>query len=128
MNNLNPDPNDKKQNTTDKLFKPKTIDEFLDENRKYFKFYNDLPIIITVLLALNFSSWTLIATTLTSSFIVAILGFVIGAVVCLIAYYISKIVFSYKILHIYLLEKIKQNTENNTDMTNGNNIDINNAL
>ena len=128
MDNLNPDPNDKKQNTTDKLFKPKTIDEFLDENRKYFKFYNDLPIIITVLLALNFSSWTLIATTLTSSFIVAVLGFVIGAVVCLIAYYISKIVFSYKILHIYLLEKIKQNTENNTDMTNGNNIDINNAL
>lgn len=128
MDNLNPDPNEKKQNTTDKLFKPKTIDEFLDENRKYFKFYNDLPIIITVLLALNFSSWTLIATTLTSSFIVAILGFVIGAVVCLIAYYISKIVFSYKILHIYLLEKIKQNTENNTDMTNGNNIDINNAL
>lgn len=108
--------------------KPKTPDEIIAGNKKYFRFYEKAPLIITILLGVLFFVWSIVDPAviqekagyfgysvyygvfhLESAGLVWFLWVLIGSVVCVATYFVLKWVFSYKILHIYYLVQIEEN-------------------
>lgn len=87
----------------------KTVDEVINENTKYFKFYEKMPTIITVILAiLYFFVITILCLALKSSALWFVLA-LIGAAICAVTHFLLKVIFSYIILQISYLKKIEEN-------------------
>lgn len=86
---------------------------FISENKKYFRFYEKAPLIITIILGVLFFVWSIVDSVVIqngkSAGLVWSLWALIGSVVCVATYFVLKWVFSYKILHIYYLVQIEEN-------------------
>ena len=89
-------------------------EEVLQENQKYFNFYLVLPTIVTVVLAVLAFIGGFFAVSIADGAGI-LLVWMLGALVCLLVYYLMKISLSYKILHIYYLKKIAGKGENKTE-------------
>ncbi len=100
----------------------------MQEQTKIFNWYLKLPMIIAVIIMALFFIWGIIdpivfqhyfygyrygVMSLRSGFLCWLIWVAIGAVVSLVIYYILKIGYSYKILHICYLNKILQQLEEN---------------
>ena len=100
--------------------------EIIAENEKYFSFFTKLPKILTIALAVIFFIWSIVDPAVFQSsylssnygimqlntfFGAMIIWWLIGAVVCVATYFLSKLAVSYKILHIYYLQEIKEKIE-----------------
>lgn len=84
---------------------PKTDGEIIFNNEKYFKFFVWLPIITTVIYAVACFVLGIVFTAIEGA--IFLLVFWVGGVIfCLLNYISLKIMFSYKVLHIYYLKKI----------------------
>lgn len=88
----------------------KSTDELIAENTKYFKFYEKVPIIFTVILGALFFILSIVGIA-SESYGTAFLFIFIGAIVCVANYFVLKLAFSYIILHISYLKKIEENTK-----------------
>ena len=95
----------------------KTDEEILETNQKWFKFYVYFPEIITLILGALFFLGGLIYSCEACDYLDfdEIIGplltlWVVGAIVSGIIYALTKLSMSHKILEIYYLKQIQENT------------------
>ena len=92
-------------------------DVILQENQKYFKRYLVFPKIVTVILAIVLVVVGIVlgnifySTNRDSRIALLVIICVLGAGVCALAYYLMRVLVSYKILHIYYLKKFAEKDE-----------------
>ena len=96
---------------------PKTSEQIIAENEKYFKFFVHLPKILAIFFAFAFFVFAIVDAAYFGkvTYICArnsagalFLWWAIGAVFSTIVYFASKLACAYKILHIYYLKDIRE--------------------
>ncbi len=91
---------------TTKTYKDKET-FLIESNEKWFSFYEALPWVLTIFLAIASIVFAIIFSLVFDHFLLwIILG--VGIVLCLLTFVLLKITSSYKILNIYYLKKISQ--------------------
>ena len=94
--------------------KPLTDDEIAANNESWFKFFVYVPKIVAIFMAIFFFIFGIVDASEGVAFDfdgALIVWWLIGAVVSIMAYVVSKLALSYKILHIYLLKKLVKQTQ-----------------
>lgn len=101
---------EEQNNLTNTEKKTKTIDEIIDENTSYFKFYEKAPMVFSIILGILFVAAAIAVAVLFENAGYFFLATIIGAIVCFIFYLLLKLFFSHIILQICYLKKIEENT------------------
>ncbi len=95
-------------------------EKVLQDNQKYFNFYLILPRIVTIILGVLFFIAGLCMFGSSGMFarIFVLPTWIAGAIVCVLTYYLMKVVLSYNILNIYYLKKIAEKGEEKKEEIN----------
>mgnify|MGYP001043255746 FL=1 len=89
--------------------------EIIAENERYFKFFNVLPYVVTIVFAVAcFVLGIVFAAAFEAAYCIPIFWFG-GAAFCVANYWVLKIVLSYRILQIYYLKKIASNSNSDAE-------------
>ncbi|MGN0814381.1 MAG: hypothetical protein ACI4MH_04025 [Candidatus Coproplasma sp.] len=90
--------------------KPLTPDELIADNMAYFNFYQSAPKIFTIIFAVLFGIASLIAAITLENAGYFFLLAIFGVIICFAIFFLLKLFFAHKILHISYLIKIEENT------------------
>lgn len=89
------------------FFNVATDEKIIKSNEKWFKLFNIVPMITTIIFAVAFFVLGIVLSIVSPMDGAAIpIFWGGGAVYCLLNYVIFKLILSYQILHIYYLKKI----------------------
>ena len=81
-------------------------EETIEKNRRWFDFFEYFPMMFSVILAVVMFFAGMVMFFLEIEPFIPLILWIVGGVVCYIIYAVLKMLFSYRVLHIYYLDEI----------------------